>query len=133
MEAIVRQKLWSIGGGKGGIGKSIFTLGLGISLARLGYKIIVVDADLGGANLHTLMGVRYPPHTMEDFLLRRVQRLEDIIIETGVKNIGLICGADDILGSANDVTKAIGMPVLGAIPAGVEAQGAGRTDRKSVV
>jgi capsular polysaccharide biosynthesis protein len=33
----------------------------------------------------------------------------------------------DILRSANDVTKAIGMPVLGAIPAGVEAQGAGRT------
>ena len=101
MEAVIKQKLWSIGGGKGGIGKSIFTLGLGISLARLGYKIIVVDADLGGANLHTLMGVRYPPHTLEDFLLRRVQRLEDIIIETGVKNIGLICGADDILGAAN--------------------------------
>jgi flagellar biosynthesis protein FlhG len=101
MKAVIKQKLWSIGGGKGGIGKSIFTLGLGISLARLGYKIIVVDADLGGANLHTLMGVRYPPHTMEDFLLRRVQRLEDIIIETGVKNIGLICGADDILGAAN--------------------------------
>lgn len=98
---MIKQKLWSIGGGKGGIGKSIFTLGLGISLARLGYKIIVMDADLGGANLHTLMGVRYPPHNLEDFLLRRIQRLEDIIIETGVKGIGLICGADDILGAAN--------------------------------
>jgi flagellar biosynthesis protein FlhG len=97
----ISKKLWSIGGGKGGIGKSIFTLGLGISLARMGHKIIVVDSDLGGANLHTLMGVRYPPHTLEDFFLRRVQRLEDVIIETGVKGIGLICGADDILGSAN--------------------------------
>lgn len=101
METLITKKLWSIGGGKGGIGKSIFTLGLGISLARLGHKIIVVDADLGGANLHTLMGVRYPPHTLEDFLLKRVQRLEDTIIETGVKGIGLICGADDILGAAN--------------------------------
>jgi flagellar biosynthesis protein FlhG len=101
METLIKKKLWSIGGGKGGIGKSIFTLGLGISLARLGHKIIVVDADLGGANLHTLMGVRYPPHTLEDFLLKRVQRLEDTIIETGVKGIGLICGADDILGAAN--------------------------------
>ena len=101
MKNEINKKLWSIGGGKGGIGKSIFTLGLGISLARLGHKIIVVDADLGGANLHTLMGVRYPSHTLEDFLLRRVQRLEDIIIETGVKGIGLICGADDILGAAN--------------------------------
>jgi flagellar biosynthesis protein FlhG len=101
MKTIINRKLWSIGGGKGGIGKSIFTLGLGISLARMGYKIIVVDADLGGANLHTLMGVRYPSHTLEDFLLKRVQNLEDIIIETGVKGIGLICGADDILGAAN--------------------------------
>lgn len=101
METVIKRKLWSIGGGKGGIGKSIFTLGLGISLARLGYKIIVLDADLGGANLHTLMGVRYPSHTLEDFLLRRVHHLEDIIIETGVKGIGLICGADDILGAAN--------------------------------
>jgi flagellar biosynthesis protein FlhG len=101
MHTEIAKKLWSIGGGKGGIGKSIFTLGLGISLARLGHKIIVVDADLGGANLHTLMGVRYPPHNLEDFILKRVSRLEDIVIETGVKGIGLICGADDILGAAN--------------------------------
>jgi len=97
----VKRKLWSVGGGKGGIGKSIFTLGLGISLANLGQRIILLDADLGGANLHTLMGVRYPPFTLEDFLLKRVSRLEDIVIETGVKGIGLICGADDILGAAN--------------------------------
>jgi flagellar biosynthesis protein FlhG len=101
MNSGISKKLWSIGGGKGGIGKSIFTLGLGISLARLGHKIIVVDSDLGGANLHTLMGVRYPSHSLEDFFLRKVHRLEDVIIETGVKGIGLICGADDILGSAN--------------------------------
>jgi len=101
MKTLINRKLWSIGGGKGGIGKSIFTLGLGISLARLGLKIIVVDSDLGGANLHTLMGVRYPSHSLEDFFLKRVQRLEDIIIETGIKGIGLICGADDILGAAN--------------------------------
>jgi flagellar biosynthesis protein FlhG len=95
------KKLWSIGGGKGGIGKSVFTLGLGISLSRMGKKVIVVDADLGGANLHTLMGVRFPPVTLEDFLLNRISNLEDIVIETRVEGIGLICGADDILGAAN--------------------------------
>lgn len=95
------KKLWSIGGGKGGIGKSIFTLGLGICLARLGKRVIVLDADLGGANLHTLMGVRYPAHTLEDFLLKRVDRLEDVIIDSQIEGIGLICGADDILGAAN--------------------------------
>ncbi|MBW1991943.1 MAG: P-loop NTPase [Deltaproteobacteria bacterium] len=101
MQTGVSKKLWAIGGGKGGIGKSVFTLGLAISLARRGKRIILVDADLGGANLHTLMGVRYPPHTLEDFLLTRGGRLEDIIIETQIEGIGLICGADDILGAAN--------------------------------
>ncbi len=94
-------KLWSIGGGKGGVGKSIFTLGLGICLAQLGKRIILIDGDLGGANLHTLMGVRYPQVTLEDFLLRKVSQLEDIILKTQFEGIGLICGADDILGAAN--------------------------------
>jgi len=94
-------KLWSIGGGKGGIGKSVISLGLGISLARLGKKVILIDGDLGGANLHTLMGVRYPHVTLEHFLLKKVKRLEDTIIQTQVEDIGLICGADDLLGAAN--------------------------------
>jgi flagellar biosynthesis protein FlhG len=101
MAVALSKKLWSIGGGKGGIGKSVFTLGLGISLSRMGKKIILVDGDLGGANLHTLMGVRFPPCTLEDFFLNRVESLEDVVIETQVEGIGLICGADDILGSAN--------------------------------
>lgn len=96
-----RTKLWSIGGGKGGIGKSVITLGLAISLARLGKKVILIDGDLGGANLHTLMGVRYPHVTLEHFLLKKVERLEDAVIQTQVEDIGLICGADDLLGAAN--------------------------------
>jgi flagellar biosynthesis protein FlhG len=101
LSSINKIKLWSIGGGKGGIGKSIVSLGLGISLARLGKKVILIDGDLGGANLHTLMGVRYPHVTLEHFLMKKVDRLEDTIIRTEVEGIGLICGADDILGAAN--------------------------------
>lgn len=96
-----RIKLWSVGGGKGGVGKSIVTLGLGVCLADLGKKVILLDGDLGGANLHTLLGVRYPEVTLEDFLLRRVDRLEDTVIPTQIDRISLICGADDILGAAN--------------------------------
>ncbi len=96
-----RIKLWSIGGGKGGVGKSIFTLGLGVCLAQMGKRVILIDGDLGGANLHTLMGVRYPQVTLEDFLLRKVLRLEETILKTQFDGIGLICGADDILGAAN--------------------------------
>jgi flagellar biosynthesis protein FlhG len=95
------MKLWSIGGGKGGVGKSIFTMALGVTLARLGNKVILVDGDLGGANLHTMMGIRFPEVTLEDFLLRKVNRLEDILLPTSLEGIKVICGADDLLGAAN--------------------------------
>ena len=96
-----KSKLWSVGGGKGGVGKSLVTLGLAVSLANLGKKVILIDGDLGGANLHTLLGMRYPEVTLEDFLMRRVERLEDTVVSTQINNIGLICGSDDILGAAN--------------------------------
>ena len=95
------MKLWSIGGGKGGVGKSIFTITLGITLARLGNRVILVDGDLGGANLNTMMGIRFPQVNLEDFLLRKVTNLEEIVLPTSIEGISLICGADDILGAAN--------------------------------
>ena len=95
------MKLWSIGGGKGGVGKSIFTMALGVTLARLGNRVVLVDGDLGGANLHTMLGIRFPQVTLEDFLLRKVTRLEEILLPTSIEGISLICGADDLLGAAN--------------------------------
>lgn len=98
---MAQEKMWAIGGGKGGIGKSILTIALGIWLAKLGKNVVIVDADLGGANLHILMGMRYPTATLDDFINRKVNRLEDVLIDTPQKNLRLICGADDILSIAN--------------------------------
>jgi flagellar biosynthesis protein FlhG len=95
------MKIWSIGGGKGGVGKSMVTIGLGISLARLGNRVILLDGDFGGANLHTLIGLRFPVVTLEDFLLRKVRGLDDVVMPTPIDGVSLICGADDILGVAN--------------------------------
>lgn len=94
-------RLWSVGGGKGGVGKSIFTMGLGLALARLGKRVVLLDGDLGGANLHTLLGMRYPPVTLEHFFTREVARLSDLAIPTQIEGLSLICGADDVLGAAN--------------------------------
>ena len=101
MEDNITKKLWAIGGGKGGVGKSIITLLLGVRLAKLGVKVILVDADLGGANLNILLGIRYPLHTLEDFIQKRVDYLEDALTSTPIRNLRLLCGADDILGIAN--------------------------------
>ena len=64
-------------------------------------KVIIIDADLGGANLHTLLGIRYPEHTLNDFLKRRIDNLNEVCIETPIDNLKLISGGDDILYLAN--------------------------------
>jgi len=97
----IKNKLWAIGGGKGGVGKSIVTLMIGVSLARLGNKVIIVDADMGGSNLHTLVGIRYPKHTLADFINKQVDTIDEVIMQTPIENMSIICGADDILGMAN--------------------------------
>ena len=96
-----RRQIWSLGGGKGGIGKSLLTASLGYQLSRMGKRVVLVDADLGGANLHTCLGLRNPELTLGDFIRRRAERIEDVVVETGVPGLRLISGASDFLGAAN--------------------------------
>jgi flagellar biosynthesis protein FlhG len=96
-----RRQIWSLGGGKGGIGKSLLAASLGYQLSRMGKRVVLVDADLGGANLHTCLGLRNPELTLGDFIRRRAERIEDVLLETGVPGLRLISGASDFLGAAN--------------------------------
>jgi flagellar biosynthesis protein FlhG len=90
-----------VGGGKGGIGKSLVSASLGIELARRGHRVVLVDADLGGANLHTCLGLEQPKSGLGDFIERRVARIEEIIVPSSVPNLSLVSGATDQLDIAN--------------------------------
>lgn len=91
----------AVGGGKGGIGKSMVSASLATALARRGSRVVVLDADLGGANLHTCLGVAQPARSLSDFVGRRVERLEELLVPTGVDRLALISGALDTLDAAN--------------------------------
>jgi flagellar biosynthesis protein FlhG len=95
------RQVWSIGGGKGGIGKSLLTAALGWQLARMGRRVVLVDADLGGANLHTCLGLPGPERTLGDFIQRRVEKIEDVVVDTPFPRLRLVSGASDFLGAAN--------------------------------
>jgi flagellar biosynthesis protein FlhG len=94
-------QIWAVGGGKGGVGKSVISVLLAFWLTRMGKNTVLVDADLGGANLHTLMGIKTPPRTLNDFITRKYNSLADICIESGVEKLRLIAGASEILSLAN--------------------------------
>ncbi len=76
-------RMIAITSGKGGIGKSSFVLNVGISLAKMEFRVLLVDGDLGLANLDILMGIM-PQKSLEDAILDRAE-LKDIILPTDYK------------------------------------------------
>ena len=83
-------RLIALGGGKGGVGKTFLAANLAASLARAGARVVAIDTDVEGANLHTWLGVTSPRASLADFMSGRVQDPLDLVVETPVANLGLI-------------------------------------------
>ncbi len=95
-------RIWAVGGGKGGVGKSVVASNLAVALAAGGvHRCVVVDADLGGSNAHTLLGVTRTTHTLSQFLRGNVARLEQVMCPTSVPNVWLVSGARAVFDAAN--------------------------------
>ena len=95
------KKIWAVAGGKGGTGKTVLTSNLGVGLAILGYKVILIDGDLGGADLHLSFGMPVPKRNLNDFLSGRVSSLSDVLLPTRSANLSIICGGSELIGLAN--------------------------------
>lgn len=93
--------IWAVGGGKGGIGKSVLSILISMALAETGQETVVIDGDLGGANLHTFMGIRTPGRTLNDFISRQYATLDEVCMGTEQKGLRIICGASEVLTLAN--------------------------------
>ena len=70
-------------------------------MARSGERVVIIDADLGGANLHTVLGVSHPGQTLSHFLNNEVDSLESVMCEGPVPNLSLISGAQALYEMAN--------------------------------
>ncbi|MBW1709026.1 MAG: P-loop NTPase [Deltaproteobacteria bacterium] len=86
------SEIWAVGGGKGGVGKSFILSSVGSHLALQGKQVVLLDADLGGANLHTFLGMNKPAISLTDFFDDKLP-LSELIVDSGVDNMGLLTGA----------------------------------------
>lgn len=86
--------------GKGGVGKTNFSVNLAVWLAQKGFRTCLFDADLGLANINILLGI-YPEHTLEDVIEGR-KTLREIVIkdQSGI----------DIIPGSSGVAKMADMP-----------------------
>jgi flagellar biosynthesis protein FlhG len=55
------RRIIAVGGGRGGVGKTLLTVNLGVYFAQLGREVVVVDADPTGSSLHTVLGLERAP------------------------------------------------------------------------
>jgi flagellar biosynthesis protein FlhG len=92
----------AVASGKGGVGKSFLSSSLAISFVNVGHKVLLVDADLGGANLHNFLGYKVPPVGLYNFLREKCE-VQDIITKTPV-GVDFVAGSGDVLGMAH-ITK----------------------------
>lgn len=89
-----------MGGGKGGVGKTFLTANLAVALARAGRRVIAVDTDLEGPNLHTWLGIRAPGASLADFAAGRESDPAKLVVPSPVPGLGLLGATDANLAAA---------------------------------
>ncbi len=91
-------RIIAISSGKGGVGKTNVSINLAIAYAQLGKKVIVMDADLGLANVNVVLGV-IPKYNLYH-LIRKQKTMKDIILDTKY-GIQIVAGASGFSKVAN--------------------------------
>lgn len=87
MQDTKQIKVIAVSGGKGGVGKTNVSLNTAISLAKLGKRVLVLDADLGLANVDVMLGLRVQRNLSH--VLSGECELDDIIIQ-GPEGINIL-------------------------------------------
>ncbi|MCJ8329480.1 MAG: MinD/ParA family protein [Lentisphaeria bacterium] len=87
----------AVASGKGGVGKTFFTVNLAIAMHQLNKRVLIVDADLGLANADIILGVN-PKFSLQDAIFRG-KALSEIVVETpyGVDLIAASSGSREMV------------------------------------
>lgn len=100
----------SVFSGKGGVGKSSLCANLGFCLGEMGHSCLLMDCDLGLANLDVLLGVTSSA-TLQDQLSNGAEARNILLpLSTGVDLIPAASGVLELVGTCRDGFKTAGFP-----------------------
>lgn len=97
----IHKKIFAIASGKGGTGKSTVAINFSLALAALGHRVVLVDADLGGADLNVLLNILQPKHSLKDYLDHAVENIDEILQTTPTANFKVLLNGSDIISLSN--------------------------------
>jgi flagellar biosynthesis protein FlhG len=86
----------AVGGGRGGVGKSLIAVNLAVYLAQLGRSVVLVDADAGGSNLHAHFGLK-AARAEPDVTSGGAEAIRAALVPTSVPGLALLCAAHDAI------------------------------------
>src|SRR5215472_15975663 len=86
----------AVGGGRGGVGKSLVAVNLAVYFAQLGKTVVLVDADAGGANLHAHFGLK-AAWTEPDPGAAGAEGLQHALVPTAIPGLSLLPAPHDAL------------------------------------
>ncbi|OQY33288.1 MAG: ATP-binding protein [Spirochaetaceae bacterium 4572_59] len=98
------MQIIAVASGKGGVGKSLLAANMAIGLAKNNKKVILADLDLGGSNLHLVIGQNPTVEGLGSFLNNPKQKIENIVHPTDYQNLFFISGEGEVPGAANITT-----------------------------
>jgi len=93
-----KTRIITITSGKGGVGKTNVSVNMALAYARLGKKVVVMDADLGLANVNIMLNM-VPRFNLYD-MIRKGKTMKEIMVETDY-GISIVAGALGISQIAN--------------------------------
>lgn len=100
-----QHTVYAIASGKGGVGKTTTTVNLGASLAATGERVVIVDADLGMANLDSFLGLTPDGPTLHEVLAGKVDVSEATYDAPG--NLDVVPSGAELAGYADVDTSAL--------------------------
>lgn len=95
------MRIVPVASGKGGVGKSLLAANLALALGEAGQRVVLVDLDLGGSNLHLILGTQGTSHSVGTFLSGKERDFSRLIHQTEYRNVSFIPGDSEIPGLAN--------------------------------
>ena len=93
-----KTRIITVTSGKGGVGKTNVSVNMALAYARLGKKVVVMDADLGLANVNIMLNM-VPRYTLYD-MIRKKKTMKEIMVETDY-GISIVAGASGFSKVAN--------------------------------